>query len=413
MPISTPTASMRRAPLACFDTLKYIDDCVAPSYLTPTQVQDFERTRSFLQAYVGSMDTFNAYRRDIERLLHWTWHIAQKTLTELKREDIEQFLLFCQKPPIAWIGTSKTPRFKVANGERLPNPNWRPFLVTISKSARKKGQELDKSAYSASNTAIKEIMAITSSFFQYLLIEEYVLSNPVALIRQKSRFVQKRQDHTKVRRLSTDQWNAILDTVTEMAEAQPQKHERTLFIISALYGMYLRISELAASDRWTPSMNDFHKDHDGLWWFTTVGKGNKERQIAVSDSMLGALKRWRKYRGLSALPTPADETPLIPLHRGVGAVRNSTHIRHMLQACFDLTVANLVEQGKSEQAEDIMDATVHWLRHTGISDDVKTRPREHVRDDAGHSSGAITDRYIDVGLKERHKSAKRKPIRAD
>jgi len=281
MPISTPTASMRRAPLACFDTLKYIDDCVAPSYLTPTQVQDFERTRSFLQAYVGSMDTFNAYRRDIERLLHWTWHIAQKTLTELKREDIEQFLLFCQKPPIAWIGTSKTPRFKVANGERLPNPNWRPFLVTISKSARKKGQELDKSAYSASNTAIKEIMAITSSFFQYLLIEEYVLSNPVALIRQKSRFVQKRQDHTKVRRLSTDQWNAILDTVTEMAEAQPQKHERTLFIISALYGMYLRISELAASDRWTPSMNDFHKDHDGLWWFTTVGKGNKERQIAV------------------------------------------------------------------------------------------------------------------------------------
>ena len=127
--------------------------------------------------------------------------------------------------------------------------------------------------------------------------------------------------------------------------------------------------------------------------------------------MLAALKRWRKYRGLSALPTPADDSPLIPLHRGVGAVRNSTHIRHMLQMCFDLTVANLVEQGKKEQAEDIMDATVHWLRHTGISDDVKTRPREHVRDDAGHSSGAITDRYIDVGLKERHKSAKRKPIR--
>ena len=60
-----------------------------------------------------------------------------------------------------------------------------------------------------------------------------------------------------------------------------------------------------------------------------------------------------------------------------------------------------------------MEATVHRLRHTGISDDVKTRPREHVRDDAGHSSGAITDRYINVGLKERHKSAKRKPIRSN
>ena len=39
------------------------------------------------------------------------------------------------------------------------------------------------------------------------------------------------------------------------------------------------------------------------------------------------------------------------------------------------------------------EATVHWLRHTGIFEDVKSRPREHVRDDAGHSSGAITDRY--------------------
>lgn len=54
--------------------------------------------------------------------------------------------------------------------------------------------------------------------------------------------------------------------------------------------------------------------------------------------------------------------------------------------------------------------TVHWLRHTGISEDVKRRPREHVRDDAGHSSSAITDRYIDVELRERHRSAKKKAI---
>ncbi|OJX14398.1 MAG: hypothetical protein BGO77_02800 [Caedibacter sp. 37-49] len=53
---------------------------------------------------------------------------------------------------------------------------------------------------------------------------------------------------------------------------------------------------------------------------------------------------------------------------------------------------------------------VYWLRHTGISDDVKRRPREHVRDDAGHGSGAITDKYIDIELRERHRSAKRKPI---
>ena len=57
-----------------------------------------------------------------------------------------------------------------------------------------------------------------------------------------------------------------------------------------------------------------------------------------------------------------------------------------------------------------MEATVHWLRHTGIPDDVEHRPREHVRDDAGHGSGSITDKYIDVDLKERHQTAKNKLI---
>jgi len=57
-----------------------------------------------------------------------------------------------------------------------------------------------------------------------------------------------------------------------------------------------------------------------------------------------------------------------------------------------------------------MEATVHWLRHTGISDDVKIRPREHVRDDAGHSSSAITDKYINIERKARHQSAKNKVI---
>ena len=80
------------------------------------------------------------------------------------------------------------------------------------------------------------------------------------------------------------------------------------------------------------------------------------------------------------------------------------------QDCFDSAIARLASHGHPEEAESMMDATVHWLRHTGISDDVKIRPREHVRDDAGHSSGAITDKYIDIELKERHKSAKRKTI---
>ena len=73
----------------------------------------------------------------------------------------------------------------------------------------------------------------------------------------------------------------------------------------------------------------------------------------------------------------------------------------------------LKQDGLGEEAETLYEATVHWLRHTGISDDVKLRPREHVRDDAGHSSSAITDKYIVIELRERHASARKKKIIKD
>jgi len=64
-----------------------------------------------------------------------------------------------------------------------------------------------------------------------------------------------------------------------------------------------------------------------------------------------------------------------------------------------------------DDASDLKAATVHWLRYTGISEDVKFRPREHVRDDAGHASMANTDRYIDSDLRERHASDRKKRIK--
>jgi site-specific recombinase XerD len=222
--------------------------------------------------------------------------------------------------------------------------------------------------------------------------------NPVSQIRQKSKFIRKQQSQMQIRRLTELQWEYIIETSRTVADEDPDKHERTLFIITALYAMYLRISELGASKRWTPKMCDFYRDHDGNWWFITVGKGNKQRQIAVSNAMLYALKRYRKYLGLSALPSPADTSPLLAKTKGKGPITSTTYIREIIQTSFDRAIRKLSEDNHSEEADSLNEATVHWLRHTGISDDVKIRPREHVHDDAGHNSRA------------RHRSAKNKPI---
>ncbi len=411
-------------PVPLFDSLEHLADAWLvdnqfsfiqsrlPDELSVSHIlNDFKQTCQFLHAYRGSTETFKSYRREIERLLQWSWFVRLKSLVELRRTDLEMFLEFCQAPPKNWIGLKHVQRFMSKEGLRIANPAWRPFVVAVSKKSHREGDLPEAKDYMLSQSALQAIFAILSSYFNYLEKEEYTLGNPISQIRQKSKFLRKHQGKRTIRRLSELQWAYIIGTAEHMAEENPDQHERTLFIMNALFGMYLRISELAESARWQPQMGHFFKDMDGNWWFKTVGKGNKERDICVSNAMLEALKRYRISLGLSSLPSPGETTPLITKIRGKGSVAGTRHIRKIVQHCFDKTIERLAGDSFHDEAEMLMVATVHWLRHTGISEDVKTRPREHVRDDAGHSSSAITDQYIDIELRARHASAKRKLIK--
>ncbi len=412
------------SPAPLFDTLEHLESPVNIQTLTIEQQYpnlsfpenanyDYRHACNFLYSYRGSNETFKSYRRDIERLLQWAWFIRTKSLKDLNRIDFEAFLEFCQTPPKHWIGTKHVPRFIDKEGLRIVNSEWRPFVATISKKAHRDGKLPNVKSYTLSQSALQAIFAILSSFYNYLEQEEYVHVNPVAQIRQKSKFLRKHQSKKQIRRLSELQWAYVIETAELMAKENPDLHERTLFMMNSLFAMYLRISELAASKRWIPQMGHFFKDMDGNWWFKTVGKGNKERDVSVSDAMLAALKRYRHSAGLSPLPSPGESTPLLPKALGKGPIEGTRHIRKIVQQCFDQAMNRLIKDGFNEDADMLMAATVHWLRHTGISEDVKIRPREHVRDDAGHSSSAITDRYIDIELRARHASAKKKPIKID
>ena len=57
--------------------------------------QDYEHAKNFLLSYRGSIDTFNSYRRDIERFLQWCLLIENKTVTQIRRVEFEKFLDFC------------------------------------------------------------------------------------------------------------------------------------------------------------------------------------------------------------------------------------------------------------------------------------------------------------------------------
>ena len=394
-------------PLAFFDTLEEMPNpfkqpLKSLAHLAidaPGEViDDYQCAAEVIYSYRGSPDTFSTYRREIEHFLHWCLVVAKKTLKQVVREDIETYVEFSKQPPPSWIGNKNVPRFLLRQGERVPNHDWRPYVHASGE-------------FVISQSALQSLFSVLSSFFNFLIQESYLSANPVAQIRQKSKFLRKQQSQGKIRRLSPLQWDFVIETAESMAAEQPQIHERTLFVMNALFAMYLRISELVDTSRWQPQMGHFQADQEGNWWFLTVGKGNKEREISVSDAMLAALKRYRLSRGLSGLPMPGESSPLVHKTRGKGGIASTRQIRGIVQKCFDAAAEKMRTDGFSEDAERLSAATVHWLRHTGISEDVKHRPREHVRDDAGHGSSAITDRYIDVERAERHASARQKLIK--
>ena len=199
-----------------------------------------------------------------------------------------------------------------------------------------------------------------------------------------------------------------LDTIEDLADVD-SSYERHLFLLTAFYLLGLRISELAETPGRIPAMGDFAPDKNSRWWFTTVGKGNKVRDVAVPDTMLDSLKRYRGELNLTPLPARGEQTPLVHKKRGHGGL-GTRQIRNLVQHCFDLAIHKLEQADKTDEAADLATATVHWLRHTSISADVEHRPREHVRDDAGHENASITDRYIDTDRIARHDSAKNKPL---
>jgi site-specific recombinase XerD len=403
-------------PKPLFDTLDNINeptpDCVK-LYLKainlPEIEQDFELGRKFLDSYSGSNDTYNAYRREIERFLHWCWLITGKTAKNIDRNDIKHYFDFSRQPLLHWITTKNVQRFIIKDGVKINNPEWRPFVVRISKAQHKNGKTPDKSNYNLSNNSIAALIAVLSTFFTFLQQEGYTEVNPVQLVRQKKRYIQKQQTHKVTRKLSQLQWQYAINNIEKLADSNP-KFERHLFLMAIFYLLGLRISEVAASQNHTPTMSDFAPDKNSRWWFTTVGKGNKVRDIAVPDVLLDALKRYRISCNLSPLPSRGESIPLITKDRGHGNI-GIRQARNLVQQCFDHAINKLRKDGKEDAAQDLETATVHWLRHTAISADIEHRPREHIRDDAGHESSVVTDRYIDIDRIARHDSARNKKLK--
>ena len=109
------------------------------------------------------------------------------------------------------------------------------------------------------------IISGIKSFYEYLLFEKLIKSNPLAEIEQPK--TQRKLPDT----LSIDEINLMVSKI----EKNKNEYYRNVAIIETMYGCGLRVSELI-----NLKISDLYLDEDFL---KVTGKGNKQRLVPISS----------------------------------------------------------------------------------------------------------------------------------
>ena len=355
--------------------------------------------------------TFIRFRNEIERWCLFCWQTRAKGIFQISRKDLEAYIEFVWKPDKLWIGLSVQQRFKPQSGQFYSNHKWHPFVAKMAKSLLKKDPDATASVeqYRPSQESLISTFTAISVLYQHAQMEEICDKNYVPVVKKSCPYLVKEVQRKTPDTLSELQWEYVLGITKDMADKE-QNYERNLFIIVTLKSLYLRVSELSEHAKWRPTMSDFSKDSDDFWYLTVFGKGNKIRSVTVPLAYLDYLKRYRHYRGLSSLPSPDEDSAMLNKLRGSGNM-TARQIRRIVEQSFDFAIKALQKDGFAEDANYLMAATTHWLRHTGATEDAGTRPLKHLADELGHASSETTDKnYIQSNIKDRARTGLKRKV---
>lgn len=292
----------------------------------------------WLREFDDSPQTLRAYRKEAERLLLWAVRERQQPLSSLSREDFQAYQAFLADPQPAsfWCG----PR-----AERF-SAHWKPFQGPLSTNSQ------------------RHALIVINALLSYLVDAGYLAGNPLSLIRRRNRQLRPETPDaaTLERFLDQETWQYLKQHIVELPRKTPRQiahYERTRFLFHVLYLLAPRASEVASH-----TMNSF-REVRGKWWWYVLGKGGKKARVPMSDEMLDALMRYRRFLGEPALP---EETDTAPLLRSINGTRSVT--ANMVYRLVKATVqeaADTLRETAPHKAAKLEKASTHWFRHTAIT----------------------------------------------
>lgn len=364
----------------------------------------YELAIEYLSENRFNANNFKSIRSELNLLFNWAWEVKRISIADIDRVQLRKFVDFCNQPPIELITHASYPFFveDKQDGTLAPNPKWRPFVL------RSAGRYVRKTS------TLKAQLSLLSGFFLFLSDMEYVDKNPAAVLLRRlnvnNTHVVESSDGEKA--LSDVQWKRVWQHVNDLANTQPEKHQRTRLLFALLYLLYPRVSEIAARPGYTPMMSSFIRHRSGHWVFKIPrSKGGKSRLIPCPDELMQCLKAYRQYLGLADFPAPDEQVPLFVRHRAsthgretgiLNAQLGIEAIRDIVRMIFD-NVADS-HNGTVQEAHELSelrDFSVHSLRHTGITTSIAAgTPLQVVMKNAGHADLSTLSVYISTDIQQ-------------
>lgn len=330
---------------------------------------DLEAIRTWLDVKCNnSAHTRIAYEKEARRfLVFMLYELGLSGLADVKVEHLQAYWHHLAHPPEHWI-------------MQYGQPNGSSHATTQTRLLR---GALAKSSIAYSRTVINGLYA-------YLNDANYLMQNPV-IVSRKIQVHKNQQD----KGLEPEAWRVFWAWLLqqERQETQPERLRlaiRNRWMCALLYHSGLRRSSIASA-----KMNQFARRH-GEWTLTVTVKGDRQHQIVVGEFLLQELQYYRQRMGMSYLPTPDDDRPLISNLRKPNLSVTGRNIGYLFQAMTEACAKTCIDPYLSTQIQKL---TCHGVRHTFATHSLMAGARlESVQHALGHQSITTTSLYAKVNL---------------
>lgn len=312
-----------------------------------------------------SPHTFDAYRRESQRLLVWLKE-QQLSLKNMHLSDLHRYYQHLQHPPEHWLRPRKPHQGQILLDTQLLISGLSPSSLDYARR-------------------------VLGLLFDYLQQAGYLSRNLVRLSQRPATLQQ--QSLTVQRFLTVEQWQWLWDWLSKRPRhtATADAHfMRDRWLMLLLYQTGLRRDEVAQA-----TMADFKLSANG-WTLNVIGKGRKLRLVSIHPTLMQALAEYRLWLGfLHAEPQPTEQH--IPL---VAAFNQSKGLQPVTARAIGLAVQQ-IGQSAAKQCPDpqiaatLQQLSTHWLRHTNATHRLLAGASlETTQDELGHSDPKTTRRYV-------------------